>query len=133
RLGEDALRVRFWGGAFMSVRAVVRRLVALQARLEVLAGGGLGELGATVWLRRRFGLDAGGAGGHGGSFDAASVRSARAGGHAGIAWWLTPRVAAALAYAPVWQRATPVAGFGSPYRDFSFVAHTVSLSVTVRP
>jgi hypothetical protein len=132
RLGGEDTQVRFWGGAFVSAEAVVRRFVELHARVEVLDGGAAAEAAATLWLRRRFGLELGADGGHGGLVDSPSTFS-RAGGHAGVTWWLTPRWAAALRYAPAWQQTTPVAGLGTAIPSFAFVSHVVSLGFSERP
>lgn len=132
RIGNDAMRVGFWGGAFVGVRAVVRRFVDLALRIQVRDQGADVDGEATFWLRRRFGLEAGVAGGHGAFVDSSVVYD-RAGGRIGLEWWLTPRVAASLSYAPTWQRGTPVAGLGTAVSDFSFVAHLVTLTVKGRP
>ena len=132
RLGADAFAVRFWGGAFAGARAVVRRRWDLAARVDVLDGGARAEASATLWLRRRFGLSAGVEGGHGAFFDSAKSFD-RAGGRVAVAWWLTPRFAATVAYAALWQATTPVAGFGEAVPEFSYVAHVVTLTLTSRP
>ena len=132
RLGSDAIQVRFWGGAFVGVRAVVSRFIELAARIEVLDGGAVVDGVATVWLRRRFGVSAGVTGGHGAFVDSAVVFD-RVGGHVGLTAWLSARMAATLSYAPAWQSATPVDGFGTAVTEFSVVAHLVTLTVTSRP
>jgi hypothetical protein len=132
RLGADAMQVRFWGGAFVAVRAVVRGFVDLAARVQVIELGAIAEASATAWLRRRLGLTAGLEGGHGAFFDSPVVYD-RAGGHVGVAWWFAPRLAASLTYAPAWQRASPVAGLGTAMAEISLVAHLLTFTVTSRP
>jgi hypothetical protein len=132
RLGSDALQVRFWGRAFVDLHAVVRRFVALDARVDALDGGAAAQGSVTVWLRRRYGLSAGAEGGHGAFGDSSAV-SDRAGGHVGISAWLTPRLAMTLAYAASWQHPTPISGFGVVEPDGSSVAHIITLTGTVRP
>jgi hypothetical protein len=132
RVGDASLSVRFWGGAFAGAELVLRRFVALDARVQVIADGALVDGAATVWLRRRFGLTAGAGGGHGGFADS-TVTYDRAGGHVGVAWWLSPRLAASLAYALDWQRGRSVSSFGVAESDFSSVAHVVTLGVAFRP
>ena len=132
RIGSDAFHVQFWGGAFAGVHAVVRRRWALDARVDLLDGGARAEASATLWLRRRFGFTVALEGGHG-AFDDSPVTYDRAGGRVGVDWWLSPRIAAALAYAPAWQATTPVAGFGAAEPEFGFVEHVVTLTLTSRP
>ena len=132
RVGADAFAVRFWGGAFAGVRAVVRRRWDLAARVDVLDSGARGEASATFWLRRRFGFTLAVEGGHG-AFADSPVTFDRAGGRVAFAWWLAPRLAASLAYAPAWQSATPVAGLGGASAEFRYVAHVITLTLTSRP
>jgi hypothetical protein len=132
RVGNETLHVRFWGGAFIDVRAVVRRRVELSAHVAVLDGGASADGSVTVWLRRRFGLTLGGEGGHG-AFADSSARFDRAGGYAGFAWWLSPRIAASLRYAPAWQSPTPLIGITLVQTNWSMVQHVVTLQLTGRP
>jgi hypothetical protein len=130
--GDDAMQVRFWGGAFAGVDAVVRRFVELQARVEVLDGGAAVDATATVWLARRFGLTAGIGGGHG-AFSDSPVEYDRAGAQLAVAAWLSHRLAGSLGYALTWQRGTPVTALGIARDDFAFLAHVLTLTVTSRP
>jgi hypothetical protein len=132
RIGDAALHVRFWGGAFVDIRAVIRRRIDLAAHVQVLDGGALVDGSATVWLRRRFGLVIGGEGGHG-AFADSPTQYDRAGGYVGVAWWLAPRVAVALRYAPAWQSPMPLVGLGFVLPNSSMVQHVVTLQLTGRP
>jgi hypothetical protein len=130
--GDNAsTHVRFWGGAFVSVRAVVHKFVDLSLRMDVIDAGATVDAAATFWVRRRIGVAVGVEGGHGSFVDSAEVFD-RAGGYLSISYWFSRHVAASLAYTPSWQRAMPV-GFGIVDRDISSVAHFVTLSVVSRP
>ncbi len=126
------MQVSFWGGAFAEVKAVLRRFVELDARFEVLDTGFLLDGGATIWINGAVGLTLGAGGGRGNFPDAPQATFSRAGGRLGISWWPLGRFGMTLAYAPTWQRTTPVAGLGTAEEPFSFVQHFLTLSFTGR-
>jgi hypothetical protein len=132
RIGADRMTVRFWGSAFVAGHIVVRRFIDLALRAGVLEAGAEADASVTVWLRRRVGVGLGVHGGHGAYVDSPVIYD-RAGGRATIAWWIGPRIAASLSYAPVWQRTTAVAGLGTAITNFSSVAHVLALTVSSRP
>jgi hypothetical protein len=123
RLGSAAMQVRFWGGAFASLYTVIHRWVGLGADVRVLDGGAFVDASASFWVRRRLGIVAGVAGGHGGFVD--SPRSFDSvGGSAGIECWFQPRWALSLTYAPNWQQRED---------GYSMVQHLVTLTILSRP
>jgi hypothetical protein len=127
--GMDILR--FWGNAFFGAHTVIRRFVDLGVRLDVLDGGAVIEGDVTVWLRRRFALSASLNGGRGAYVDSAPVYD-RAGGAAELAYWFSPRVALAVAYAPSWHRTLESNPYGFPFELYS-VQHLFTVTVRGRP
>jgi hypothetical protein len=132
RVRDSDFHVRFWGGAFVAARTVVARKLDLSARVDVVDRGALVSAAATLWLRRRIGLTAGVHGGHGGFVDYDAVYDT-VGGNLGVSCWLSPALAATLAYAPTWQSPMSFVGFGFFAPSLSTVAHTITLTLTARP
>jgi hypothetical protein len=127
RYGEANPSVNFWGGAFIGGHAVLTRWVDVSVSISVLDHGAIGAARSTLWLRRRLGLGLGIFGGSG-RFSDSPLLFDRVGGDADISYWIGPRVAVSVAYAPTWTRAYAVPAFGS-----SAIRHLLTFSVDWRP
>ena len=101
-IGRRRSQVRYYGGAFAEVYAVVHRHLELDAFAQLAEAGAEGHLGATWWLGRRLGLGIGVSGGAHAYVDSPD-RYAFAGGSVGATWWFTPRLAGQISLAVTWQ------------------------------
>jgi hypothetical protein len=101
-IGTERSRIRYYGGAFAEVYAVVKRQLELDASVRLAEGGAEGSLGATWWLGRRLGLGLGATGGAHAYVDSAD-RYAFVGGSLAATWWFTPRLAGQVSLAVTWQ------------------------------
>ncbi|HWE29893.1 MAG TPA: hypothetical protein VHB97_17905 [Polyangia bacterium] len=101
-IGAGRSAIRYYGGAFAEMYAVVDRRFEVDALVRLAEGGAEGRLGATWWLGRRLGLGLGASGGAHAYVDSAD-QYAFASGSIAATWWFTPRLAGQVSYAATWQ------------------------------
>jgi hypothetical protein len=116
--------VPFWGGAYVSGRAVLNRRTDLDASVAVANKGARASLGVERFFGRRLGVWLSLAGGHAHDTDGNAPLDTL-GGTVGVAYWFTRQVRGTCSYSPEWLRS------GEP-DAYSHVSHGVSFGLTAR-
>jgi len=124
QLDDDVFRVAFWGGASFHIYGVVKRWLELSAETFVLDGGASARGGATLWLKRRFGVDLGVGGGRFSPYRPYRADIDWVHGDIGLTAWITPRLAANAAYSAEWTQ-YPSGSIG--------ISHFVTVRFITRP